>query len=210
MRRAFATVDATRDCITLPQLFTHAGYHTYTCGKIFHDGSIKPQQQKVEFQTWGPAPGPGRSGKPIARLPEPRHPLMDWGPWPSDDSEAAHGDYKIADAAIAALKNAPPDRPFFIACGFRQPHVPCYAPPAYFELYPHDALKLPDVKEDDRDDLPKFADFLHWRLPEPRLATLKKFDEWQPLVRAYLAATSFMDAQLGRVLDGLEAIGPQR
>jgi arylsulfatase A-like enzyme len=201
------SIDATRDRVTLPQLFTASGYHTYTCGKIYHDGSIKPQDRDAEFNTWGPAPGPGRGGTPIAKLPQPRHPLMDWGAWPPDDQQSAHGDYKIADAAIDALQNAPQDKPFFIACGFRQPHVPCYAPPAYFDIYPADSLKLPPVKDDDRADLPKFADFLHWRLPEPRLATLKEYDEWQPLVRAYLAATSFMDAQLGRVLAALEASG---
>jgi arylsulfatase A-like enzyme len=63
------------------------------------------------------------------------------------------------------------------------------------------------VKDDDRADTPRFSWYLHWRLPEPRLATLRKVDEWKPLVRAYLAGTAFMDAQLGRVLAALEATG---
>lgn len=200
-------VEATRDRLTLPQLFTASGYHTYTCGKVYHDGSMKPADQRREFSEWGPAPAPGFSGEKFAKLPEPRHPAMDWGPWPARGSENAHGDYKIASAAIKALQAAPKNRPFFIACGFRQPHLPVYAPAQYFDLYPDDTLQMPAVKDDDRADLPKFADFLHWRLPEPRLATLKEYDEWRPLVRAYLAATSFMDAQLGRVLDALEASG---
>jgi arylsulfatase A-like enzyme len=66
---------------------------------------------------------------------------------------------------------------------------------------------MPPVKEDDRDDLPKFADFLHWKLPEPRLSTLRKFNEWRPLVRAYLACVSFMDSQVGRLMSELEATG---
>jgi arylsulfatase A-like enzyme len=55
--------------------------------------------------------------------------------------------------------------------------------------------------------LPKFADFLHWRLPEPRLKTLRECNEWRPLVRAYLASTSFMDSQVGRVMAALEKTG---
>ena len=199
--------DATKDRVTLPQVFRKAGYYTYTCGKIYHDGALKPDDRAAEFEHWGPAPGIGRPEKPIAKLPPPRHPLMDWGVWPPKGKEELHGDFQIASAAVKAIENAPADQPFLIACGFRLPHVPCYAPQEYFDLYPMDKLKLPPVLEDDRDDLPKFADYLHWKLPEPRLATLKENDEWKTLVRAYLASNSFMDAQVGRVLKALEASG---
>jgi arylsulfatase A-like enzyme len=130
---------------------------------------------------------------------------MDWGPFPARDEDA--GDYKIASAAIDALKAAPADKPFFIACGFRLPHVPCYAPPKWFDLFPDDKLVMPPVKLDDRDDTPRFSWYLHWKLPEPRLATLKEQTEWRPLVRAYLASTAFMDDQVGRVLAALAATG---
>ncbi len=198
-------VARTRDVVTLPQTFTQAGYFTYTCGKIYHDGSIPPRHHAREFNEWGPAPGQGRPLQPIATLPQPRHPLMDWGVFPDRDED--HGDYKIASAAVAALQRAPRDRPFFIACGFRLPHVPCYAPQEYFDLYPDATLQMPPVLEDDRDDTPRFSWYLHWRLPEPRLRTLRQYNEWRPLVRAYLASTSFMDAQVGRVLEALRATG---
>ena len=55
--------------------------------------------------------------------------------------------------------------------------------------------------------MPEFAWYLHWKVPEPRLSWLKKADQWRPLVRAYLASTTFMDSQIGRVLDALDAIG---
>ena len=84
---------------------------------------------------------------------------------------------------------------------------PCFAPQEYFDLYPSDRLKMPRVLDDDRADLPKFADYLHWKLPEPRLSTLKVHGEWKPLVRAYLASNSFMDAQVGRVLKALDETG---
>lgn len=198
-------VEALKKHVTLPQTFTRAGYTTFTCGKVYHDGSIKPKDRAAEFNTWGPAPGMGRPPRPIAKLPEPRHPAMDWGVFPEKDEDAA--DYKIASAAVEALQTAPKDKPFFVACGFRLPHVPCFAPQKWFDLYPEDKLILPPVLDNDRDDTPRFSWYLHWALPEPRLKTLKALNEWRPLVRAYLASTSFMDAQLGRVLDALDATG---
>lgn len=207
LRPGIRQVDATKDRTTLPQVFRRAGYYTFTCGKIYHDGAMKPEDRKAEFEHWGPAPGIGRPAKPIAKLPDGRHPLMDWGVWPPKGQESAHGDYQIATAAVKALEDAPKDRPFLIACGFRLPHVPCFAPQEYFDLYPEDTLKLPPVLDGDRDDLPKFADYLHWKLPEPRLSTLKEYEEWKPLVRAYLASNSFMDAQVERVLKALDETG---
>ncbi|MEY4385459.1 MAG: Choline-sulfatase [Verrucomicrobiota bacterium] len=198
-------VDSLKQHITLPQTYTSAGWFTFTCGKIYHDGSIKPMDRATEFNTWGPAPFPGKPAKPFANLPEPRHPVMDWGPFPERDEDAA--DFKIADAAIRAIKSAPKGKPFFIATGFRLPHVPCYAPQKWFDLYPEATLQMPPVLDTDRDDTPRFSWYLHWRLPEPRLCTLRDRNEWRPLVRAYLASISFMDAQVGRVLDALESTG---
>jgi arylsulfatase A-like enzyme len=198
-------VEGLKSHVTLPQTFTQAGYHTFACGKIYHDGSFKPKDRAAEFNVWAQTGGKGRPEKPFANLPEPRHPAMDWGPFPERDEDAP--DYKIADAAVEALQNAPKDKPFFVAAGFRLPHVPCYAPQKWFDLYPDATLKMPPVLDGDRDDTPRFSWYLHWKLPEPRLHTLKERNEWRPLVRAYLASTSFVDAQVGRVLAALEASG---
>jgi arylsulfatase A-like enzyme len=201
----FRDVDATRTHVTLPQTFTSAGYFTSTCGKIYHDGSVKPKDRAAEFNEWGPAPGIGKPAQRINKLTPPQHPAMDWGPFPERDEDG--GDYKIATAAIETLQRAPKDKPFFISAGFRLPHVPCFAPPKWFELYPEATLQMPPVRPGDRDDTPRFSWYLHWKLPEPRLVTLEKLNEWRPLVRAYLASISYMDAQVGRVLDALDASG---
>ena len=105
------------------------------------------------------------------------------------------------------MKKAPADKPFFVATGFRLPHVPCFAPQKWFELYPDATLRMPPMKADDRADTPRFSWYLHWRLPEPRAAVLQEHGELRPLVRAYLASVSFMDSQIGRVLAALEASG---
>lgn len=200
-------VPALKDRLSLPQMFRKAGYHTFSCGKIWHDGALDRREMAGEFDVVGPAPGMPRSPQRISKYPSPMA-VMDWGPFPATDEENA--DAKIAAAAVEALRTAPADRPFFVACGFRLPHVPCFAPRKWFDLYPEESLQMPPVHEDDRADTPPFSWFLHWKLPEPRLAPLRRYGEWRPLVRAYLASVSAMDAMAGRVLDALEATGRSR
>src|SRR5262245_23491941 len=81
-------VELTKDHVTLPQTFTRAGWFTYTCGKIYHDGSIMPKDQPAEFTRWGPAPGSGKPTERMAKLPGSPHTLMDWGPFPAKDEDA--------------------------------------------------------------------------------------------------------------------------
>ena len=191
--------------ITLPQYFARNGYVTATFGKVFHDDSIPPNLRSNEFKVWGPAPGMPLPPRKLVQTPAKMR-VMDWGVFPEDDHEQA--DWRIADAAIAQLKSCPAGRPFFVAVGFRLPHVPCFASKKWFDLFPpEDQIVLPPVKEGERAGLPEFSWYLHWKLPEPRLSWLKRANQWRPLVRAYLASTTFMDSQVGRVLDTLEVIG---
>jgi arylsulfatase A-like enzyme len=197
-------VAALKEHVTLPQYFAAHGYFPFACGKIFHDGSIPPQQRTNEFNVWGPAPGMPLPRKKFVETPDPIR-AMDWGVFPERDEDQA--DWKIADAAIAKLKSLPRGRPFFVAVGFRLPHVPCFASQKWFDLYPEGTIEMPPVLARDRDDVPEFSWFLHWKLPEPRLAWLETANQWRPLVRAYLAGTSFVDGQVGRVLDAMETSG---
>jgi choline-sulfatase len=122
-----------------------------------------------------------------------------------DGTDEELHDYKIADWAIEQLKSPPADRPLFLGVGLRRPHLPCTVPQRWFDLYPDDdTLAMPQVKRDDRNDVPASAEYLHWKIPEPRLKVLEQEGEWRHLVRSYLACISFLDAQVGRVLDALE------
>ena len=193
-----------KDWVMLPQYFQQHGYFTAAFGKVFHDGAVKPADRAKEFNVYGPAPAMPYPAKKFVETPSPMK-AVDWGVFPADDREQA--DWKIADLAIAQLRDAPKDKPFFIAAGFRLPHVPCFASQKWFDLYPEDKLELPPVLSNDRDDVPEFSWYLHWKLPEPRLSFLERKKEWVSLVRAYLASTSFMDSQVGRLLDALKADG---
>lgn len=197
-------VEALKDQVTLPQALAAQGYSTFSAGKVFHDGSIPPRDREKEFQVWSVTGGMPYPPRKFVATPDPIK-AMDWGVFPEKDEDQA--DWKIADAAIARLQSPPPGRPFFVAVGFRLPHVPCFASQRWFDLYPDETLVMPPVKDGDRDDVPEFSWYLHWKLPEPRLSWLLAAKQWRPLVRSYLASISFMDSQVGRVLDALEASG---
>ena len=203
----FRTLDDWKDRVALPQHFKAHGYRTLTSGKIYHGGAGGPKQRAEEFDVWGPG---GRIGvnpekKLIGPTPMGNNPAMDWGVFPHQDEDK--GDYQIASWAIEQLKSAPKDQPFFLATGFFLPHVPCYATQKWFDLYPDNDSVLPLVKDDDRDDTPRFSWYLHWNLPEPRLKWVRENNQWRNLVRSYLACTSFVDAQVGRVLAALDEAG---
>ena len=203
----FRTLDAWKDRVALPQHFKAHGYRTLTTGKIYHGPVGGPKLQAAEFDIWGNAGGIGAKpdNKLIPPTPMGNHALMDWGVFPHRDEDK--GDYQVASWAIEQIKSAPKGQPFFLATGFFLPHVPCYVTQEWINLYPDDDSVLPLFKEDDRVDTPRFSWYLHWNLPEPRLKWVKDNNQWRNLVRSYLASTSFVDAQIGRMLAALDEAG---
>ncbi len=202
----FRTAEKYKDHVTLFQWFHKHGYKTLTCGKVYHDAyppKVDRKDNGPEVDVWGPH-GANRLPKTKFVTTPDNIAAMDWGPFPEKDEDCF--DYDVATWAIERLKT-PPNGPFFLAVGLRHPHVPCFAPKKWFDLYPEDKLIMPVVKADDRDDLPRFASYLHWKLPEPRLKWLQENKQWVPLVRSYLASISFVDAQIGRILDVLKESG---
>jgi arylsulfatase A-like enzyme len=195
-------VELTKNRVSLPQYFRKQGYFTASFGKVFHDGSIPETLQQDEFEVWGPAPGMPIPKSKFVQTPS-KISAMDWGIFPEDDRDQP--DWKTADHAIAQLQSRPKDKPFFLAVGFRLPHVPCFASQKWFDMFPPEKdIKLPAYLENDLADLPFFSWYLHWDLPEPRLSWLKEAKQWKNLVRSYLASTTFMDSQIGRLLDALD------
>lgn len=203
----FRSLPEYQDLVTLPQYFQQNGYRTLTCGKIYHD-AYPPRNQREggeEFDIWGyhGSGGQPRPEKKIINM-EGGHPLMDWGVFPERDEQ--QDDYKVASWAVntlGELADSDDESPFMLFCGFRRPHVPCFAPQHWFDLYPEETLLMPPMLAGDRNDTPMFSWYLHWKLPEPRLSWLQQAGEDRSLVRAYLASTSFVDGMVGRVLDAI-------
>ncbi len=200
---SFRSVDGLKDIVSLPQHMRRNGYKNFTTGKIYH-GPIGRGKKDDEFDVIGPGGGVGaKPDKKLVNTPS-NNPLVDWGTFPHRDEDK--GDWQITDWAIKQLDGSH-TQPFFLSVGYFLPHVPCYVTQKWYDLYPVETLKLPPVQRHDRDDTPRFSWYLHWKLPEPRLKFLEEAKQWENLVRSYLASTSFVDAQIGRLLEALERNG---
>lgn len=203
----FRTLDKWKDRVTLPQHFSQHGYQTIAVGKVYHNVNGTPSQLEGEFDKLGSAGGSGpMPAKKLVQMKQLKeNPIVDWGVFPHRDEEK--GDFKVATWAVEQIRSAPRDQPFFLAAGFRLPHVPCYVTQKWYDLFTDDDTLLPQVDENDRADTPRFSWYLHWKLPEPRLKSVREGNEWRNLVRSYLACTSFVDAQIGRILAALSDAG---
>ena len=203
----FREIEQWKHHTTLPQYFVQNGYFTAMTGKIYHDRRplVKPLTDRPEFNLLGYAGGFGPL--PPTKFVETPHPmrLIDWGAYPERDEDGE--DYKVASWAIDQLHKMPKDKPFFLSVGFARPHLPLFAPQQWHDLYPEETLILPPYLENDRDDVPPFAWYLHWNLPEVGMKWVKENNQWKTIVRSYLACVSYLDAQVGRVLDALETEG---
>jgi len=188
--------EATRRAVTLPQQFARHGYHSVGVGKIFHQrDDLEFEEYAGTFGAFGPVPEqPVTCGL--------THRLWDWGNWPGLTDEMMP-DYQIAEWAGARLQQRF-DRPFFLAVGFRRPHVPMYAPPRWFDLYPLEQVELPPHRESELADVPPYGQDLSWSFVAPRHEWIVRHGEWRHAVQSYLACVSFVDAQLGRLLDALD------
>jgi arylsulfatase A-like enzyme len=146
---------------------------------------------------------------PLNRMPSDRQAnspggeSFDWGP--VDVPDAAMGDTQIVDWAVKKIGERS-DAPFFLGVGFYRPHIPLFAPARYFEPFPADKMRLPEVQENDLDDLGKTGRGIALDpVTAGSHATVLKYNQWKPAVAAYLACVHFVDAQIGRLLAALES-----
>ena len=207
------------DVVTMPVHFRRHGYRAVGAGKIFHHtaGNNPPYQWDdflpLRFRNdpwfrgstlnypWSKS-GPYPPGFPFSGVKGLGH-ENDWGSLgiPAE----AYDDARTADYAVRCLGERH-DRPFFLACGLFRPHLPWYVPQEFFDRYPLDAIRLPTVREKDLDDVPAEGKKLA-KARRQDFETIRGAERWKHAVRAYLASISYADAQIGRVLDALDA-GP--
>ncbi len=175
--------DSFPDAVTIPEYFKTKGYHTRSVGKIGHGGFAL-----LDHESWS---------KPIWLD---RSATVDKGSIPSwqalDVADDKLEDGKIANVAIEVLSEIQ-DHQFFLAVGFRKPHLPYHAPRKYYDLYDLDTFKNVPSPVYAPGDLRLYADIPKSNAPMSEEKTLE-------LYRGYAASTSFMDAQVGRVLNQLD------
>ena len=182
---------------TLTRHFAASGYKTLTAGKIYH-GSWLPSN---DFDVVGPRPGQwSKYDQPVHKKPKHYHGIWDFGPQNYDEEQFI--DYQIASWGVEQL-HATHDGPFFMAIGFMRPHVPFFPPARVYDSI--SSARLPEVKEDDWDDLSEAARIA--TLSNVKIPThdwMKQEDRWNLAVKAYLACVRWVDEQIGRVLDALD------
>lgn len=194
------------DIVTMPQLCKEAGWQSHAFGKLYHLGGGRNLEAKQAWmdigKSWHTAQAyeATTTGKKILEGRDVTDGALKWCHWgAADGTDDDQPDGQIA-AATAAMINELGSTPWFIGCGFMKPHDPFVAPKKYFDMYPSDAIEIyrdPAGISVARTDAVGFGDY--------GKAFAKFTDkEWSQLFRAYCAGTSFMDAQLGRVLDALD------
>ncbi|MFT5128386.1 MAG: arylsulfatase A-like enzyme [Rhodothermales bacterium] len=123
---------------------------------------------------------------------------FDWGSLPED---LDYHDIKSMDYAVHALEQTH-ERPFFLALGLFRPHLPWYSPSEFFHNYPLSDITMPPRKEDDLNDIPKAG---RAQVNSREFELIRKHKKYREAVQANLAAITFADSQVGRVLDALDA-----
>jgi iduronate 2-sulfatase len=194
------------DIVTLPQLCKEAGWQSHAFGKLYHLGggkNVQAQQAWMDAgKSWHTAQAfeATKTGKKMLEGRNVTRGALTWCHWgAADGGDDDQPDGQIAAATVAKIHELG-DKPWFIGCGFMKPHDPFIAPKKYFDLYPLDSLK---PWHDPADTKPVRADSVGFGGYGTAFAKLTDQD-WRELFRAYCAGTSFMDAQLGRVLDVLD------
>lgn len=182
-----------KHALSLAGLFKRAGYTTASYGKITHGWDQREHWDDRIGHKRDPAP-PGAPLTAVGRGEQ------DWGPIHLAEEEM--NDTLNANNAIKRLQQKH-DKPFFIACGLFNPHMPWYVPKKYFDLFPLDEVTTPELYENDLNDVPPLGVELTQR-KSVYVDSILEHGLHKQGVQAYLATTAYADAQLGRVLDALD------
>jgi choline-sulfatase len=196
---------------SLPQAFRQQGYFAARIGKLYHynvpnsigtDGHDDPASWELELN---PAGVDWLDEQPhiFSLIPGRFGATLSWYASPKGDEH--HTDGLLAVDAEWVLERCAKQRqrPFFLAVGFFRPHTPFVAPKApYFDYYPEAEMPVVSGVKEDQADLPAAALGSHKKEHEKLTDDLRR-----QCVQAYYASISFMDAQVGRVVDALDRFG---
>lgn len=204
--------------VTMQRHFLDHGYLTAGYGKIAHTG-----YQDDNLADYTPGYFKGHAVKKYVRyndndlvphiipgtlrVPDPTYLPTRFGAlpddWDRDDPEKMQQDTEQANRAIAFLRTAH-DRPFFLSVGFWRPHSERIVPKRYYDLYPLETIRIPpSYRADDLEDVPAPG---RWQATHQGThAAVVNAGLWREYLRSYYAAVSYVDEQVGRVLDALEA-----
>ena len=197
--------EALPDVVTLPQLFRQNGYYVARVGKMFHAGV----PMEIGMDGKDDSPSWDHVVNPRGRDRDDEDSLVNFTPGRSlgsclcylsaEGTSEEQTDGKVAGEAIKLLEQNR-NRPFFLGVGFYRPHSPHIAPKKFFDLHPLEKIQAANNPPNDLDDIPAPALWIrppHWGLTEP---------QQREVIQGYYASTSFMDEQVGKVVDALDRL----
>ena len=197
--------DSAPDAITLPQLFRNNGYFAARVGKIYHYGN----PGDIGTPSYDDPDSWDYTFNPRGREKDEEDLLIDYTPqrgigsslnWMMAEGTGEEQTDGVGATEVIRLLEERADEPFFIAAGFYRPHCPFVAPASYFDEYPLEEITLPQEPADDLGDVPEIALWTnppYWGLDE---------EQRKHTIRAYYSTISFVDTQIGRVLDAMDRL----
>ena len=204
--------DKLPDIPSIPKHFRDNGYETISSGKIYHHGDDDPVAWSVP--AFRPMKGSGyvtEESKAIVSLWSSNSNTGTKGPVTeaADVADNVYSDGKTTDFAIEQIRRLK-DKPFFVALGLRKPHLPFTAPKKYWDMYNPDDFKLVDNPYPPENatefTMNNFGELRnYWQMPKGKEPVDNELA--RHLIHGYHACVSFIDAQVGRVLDELETLG---
>lgn len=204
------------DVLSLPQHFRKNGYHTVSLGKIYHV-STDDYPQGWSEKPWKPKASAYVTQKSLdSMIDHPRQKGRRMGPATENGGDVpdnTYGDGKTAEEAVGRLQEfAESKKPFFLAVGFTKPHLPFVAPGKYWDLYDRSDIVIPD--RNDPLDSPEYARSTWGELKaySDIESNVKALDDakTRELIHGYYATVSYMDKNVGHVLDALDQLGLAR
>ncbi len=197
------------DLMTMSRFLRTQGYYAARVSKIYHmgiPGDILEGTAGVDDPlSWDEAinikgPEQNAPGDFEDLCPGVTHQGVDFVKVEADGDDLVHADGMAAQHAIGLMQKLQ-DRPFFLGVGLVRPHVPLVAPRPYFAPYPHETMNLADAVEGDLDDVPEAAQSQS-NAAKYHMSELQQ----QKTLGAYYASVSYMDAQVGKLLDELDRL----
>jgi len=193
---------------TLNEHFRANGYYVCGAGKIYH-GSYPRDKDWDDYQheratdadeVEAPAKGKAqKKGKATSDATSDGVGGIKFKPLNCSDEDMV--DYHTVSYALKQL-NRSHDKPLFVACGLHKPHMAWDVPKKYYDMYPLDKIQLPPVLETDLDDVPPAGKRM--AKPEGDHAAILASGRWKDAVQGYLAAITFCDAMIGRLIDDFD------
>ena len=176
--------------LPLTTTFRKAGYQVLGAGKIYHGSYERPSEWDDYLEDPGKDPLPkGDTGVGGIKF----------APLDCDDDDLR--EWNIAQYGIDELRKEH-DKPFFLAIGMHKPHMPWNVPRKYYDMHPLDKIQLPPYREDDLADIPPAG--IRMAKPEGDHKAMEDSGRWKEAIQAYLAAGSYCDAMIGRLMDAFD------